>query len=149
MKKSVVVFIGALLLLAVAGLVACGQSQNLPEPAVDLPVALGSFTQVKYGYDPDLGDYQYQFKLTNTQQIEFQKLLQADQWFDPGELPGRGYTPVIDADDGQGWNLTVGYWDEAHTLIGLYSDDQDEKIFYFAPFEVQEAAGKFRDKLEK
>lgn len=147
MKKRIAAFIGMAVLMTVTGLTACGQS--LPEPAVSLPVKLASFNHVKYDYDMKLGDYQYQFKLSKVQQAEFQRLLQADKWFDPGELPGRGYTSVIDATNGEGWGLTIGYWDEIHTLIALSSDDQAEKTFYFAPFEVQETAEKFRNKLKK
>lgn len=146
MKKRIAAFMGAAVLMVVISLTACGRS--LPEPAVVLPVKLASFNYVKYDYDMELGDYQHQFKLSKAQQTEFQRLLQADRWFDPGELPGRGYTSVIDADNDEGWGLTIGYWDEAYTLIALYNEDQPEKTFYFAPFEVQEAAEKFRDTLK-
>lgn len=149
MKKSVAAFIGMAVLAAVVGLTACGQGQSLPEPAVALPVKLAAFNHVKYDYDMDLGDYLYKFDLTQAQQTEFIRLLQADQWIDRGELPGRCYTTIIDADDGQGWHLVVGYWDEAYTVIGLFDDALTQKIFYFAPFEVQEDAEKFRNTLKK
>ena len=147
MKRSIVAIVCAAVLTAILGLSACGQS--LPAPSVTLPVTLASFTAVKYDYDLDLGDFKYKFELSKAQQGEFQRLLQADKWFDPGALPGRGYTSVIDAVNGAGWYLTVGYWDEQNTIIALFSDDQTEKTFYFAPFEVQEKAGEFRDKLHK
>ena len=147
MKKAVLIAIAALAVLL--GLTACRQKP--PEPAVPLPVALSSFTHVKLDYDMDLGDYRYAFDLTQAQQDEFIRLLQADKWFDRGELPGRGYLPVVDAYGDQAWSLVVGYWDEEYTIIGLIDlsdEDRTRKIFYFAPFEVQENAKAFREKLK-
>lgn len=148
MKKTVLIGIAAL--AVVLGLTAC--RQKLPGSAVSLPVELSSFTRVKLDYDMDLGDYRYTFDLTQAQQAEFMRLLQADKWFDPGELPGRDYLPVIDAYGGQDWSLVVGYWDEDYTIIGLIDlsdEDRAQKIFYFAPFEVQENAKAFGEKLKK
>lgn len=141
MKKWMAVFIA----VAIVVLVAC--SQGLPKPGVDLPVELASFNTAKYDYNPDLGDFKYSTVLSEAQRTEFQKLLQADRWTDPRELPGRGYTSVIDAVNDVGWNLTIGYWDEEHTIIALFNDDQTQKLFYFAPFEVQEKARDFQKKL--
>ncbi len=149
MKSPAIAVVGMAVLMMAAALTGCSQSQRLPEPAVELPAALGSFTRVKCDYNPDIGDYQYKFELSEAQQIEFQRLLQADRWFDPGELPGRGHTSVLDADNGQDWNLTVGYWDDTYTIIALNNADQTQKILYFAPFEVQKAAVTFRDKLKQ
>ncbi len=148
MKKSSLGFISVIVIAAILSLAACGRGQNLPEPAVKLPVELSSFDVVKYDYDIDVGDYQHQFKLSKEQRAEFQMLLQADKWFDPGELPGRDYTSVLDAVNGKGWNLTVGYWDEENTIIALFNDDQTEKIFSFAPASVQEKVMEFRKSLK-
>ncbi|WMJ84313.1 hypothetical protein ACS3UN_07830 [Oscillospiraceae bacterium LTW-04] len=148
MKKSFLGFVCTVVFAAIVILPACGKEQTLPEPAVDLPVALSSFDGVKFNYDFELGDYEHDFELSKTQQVDFQMLLQADKWFDPGELPGRGYTSILDADNSMGWNLTVGYWDEENTIIALSCDNQTEKVFYFAPFTVQENAKEFCEKLK-
>lgn len=133
---------------AIVSLTACSKGNKLPEPAVELPTALSSFDVVKYDYDFNLGEYEHQFKLSQTQQTELQMLLQADKWFDPGELPGRGYTPVLDCFNGEGWILTVGYWDDEDTIIALFNDDQTEKIFYFAPISVLKKTVEFRETLK-
>lgn len=148
MKKSSLGFISVIVIAAILSLTACGRGQSLPEPVVKLPVELSSFDVAKYDYDFDLGDYQRQVKLSKAQRAEFQMLLQPDKWFDPGELPGRDYTSVLDAVNGKGWNLTVGYWDEKNTIIALFNDDQTEKIFYFAPASVQEKVMEFRKSLK-
>ncbi|HWP52158.1 MAG TPA: hypothetical protein VN626_10730 [Clostridia bacterium] len=149
MKRSTTAMFCAAVLMAIINLAACGQVQSLPKPAVELPADLSSFTTVKYDYNYDTGAYKYEFELSKSQQESYLKLLQADKWVDPGELPGRGYTPILDAVNGAGWNLTVGYWDEEHTIIGVFNDDQTEKIFYFAPIEVQKDAMAFKEVLSQ
>lgn len=145
MKNITVVSIYAAALAVVIGLTACGKDQTSPEPSVALSVKLSSFTTVGYDYEP--GDFKYKFELSQAQQKEYLTLLQAGRWFDPGELPARGYTPVLDAANSEGWYLTVGYWDEENTIIGLFNNDESERYFYFAPIEVQADARKFRERL--
>lgn len=150
MKKWYVIYISMMLVVFIVSACSKEWSKSLPEPPVDLHVALSVFNTVRYDNDDELGteNYRYLVHLSKAQKEEFLQLLQTDSWITPQNFEPRGYATVINAVGDQGWNLTVGYWDETQTLIALSNIEQNVKMFYFAPFEVQQDIKVFRDGLD-
>lgn len=136
MKRFLPCLLVLLLALSVAACTARGGT----------PVDVSGYTAVSYDHEP--GDGAYRFELTPDQKAQLIQLLRADRWEQPGDLLARGYTVLLTAESENGDRLTIGRWDDVHTLMVLYNDsDPADVVFYYAPIAVYDDAKAFKESL--
>lgn len=125
----------------------CGTRDNTAADPMELAYDVTGFTTIMLGSE---GEGYWDYKLSEEEQKEFQKLLQTQKWTEPGELPPMGFNAVIMAKNSEDFIMFVNVYDEEHTLLLIKNDDRPtESAVYFAPIEVAKDMARFKTKLDE